>query len=222
MLSDIDLINFGDLESLLERHLPLLKKLASDHIRKFPNTIFDDCLQNARLGAILATQRFNKDSSVKFITFLHKTVYYHLLSCNDSEALVNCPTNVRKVKSYFAGKYDTNHTKKIAFEKKYNLNNTDDIQNLENEYRILGSESVFTTEMLPEVLDSSENQTVCDVNTKITIDSFPEEEREIAYLLIEGETISNIARIFSDKYNTKYSDKQIKRKIGHIQQYFSV
>ena len=222
MMSDIDLINLGDLDNLLERHLPLLKKLSSDHVRKFPNTIFDDCLQNARVGAILATQRFNKDSSVKFVTFLHKTVYYHLLSCNDEEALLKCPTDKREIKSYFAGKYDARQAKKIAFEKKHNLNNPNDIQNLENEYRILGSESVFTTEMLPEVLDSNENQTVCDVNTKIAIESLPEEEKQIVYLLIEGETISNIARIFSDKYNTKYSDKQIKTKISHIQQHFSV
>ena len=171
-LSDIDLINTGDIEALLNRHSLLLKKLASNHAIKYPNTTFEDCLQNAKVGLILAVKRFDINSSVKFITFLHKTVYYYLLTCNDEESFVKCPPVIREIKSYFSGAY--NHSKKTAFEQKHNLNNNDDIQNLENEYKILSSEAIITTDKLPEVLCNSENEIISATNLKITIDSFPE------------------------------------------------
>ena len=66
-LSDNDLItiyqsnltNTKVVEILLEKYFPLLKKLALANQQKHPLTTFDDNLQNARLGAIIAFQRFN-------------------------------------------------------------------------------------------------------------------------------------------------------------------
>ena len=56
--SDVDLVvsyqtknDNQALETLLERHSNLLKKLANKHQLSHPNTIFEDCYQNAIIGA---------------------------------------------------------------------------------------------------------------------------------------------------------------------------
>ncbi len=72
---------------------------------------------------------------------------------------------------------------------------------------------------MPEIETSSENQIIDDVNVKLFIDTLPEEEREIVCLLMQGYSISKIARIFSES-NRKISDKQIKKKLQTIQNYF--
>lgn len=222
--SDVDLVvsyqtknDNQALETLLERHSNLLKKLANKHQLSHPNTIFEDCYQNAIIGAILAFKRFNPDFDVKLITFLHSTVYFYLLGTNDSESFVSCPSNLREIKSYFAGRFSEDKKKK--FEQKHNLNNAHDIQDFEKKHLLLATNSVITTDEMPEIETSSENQIIDDVNVKLFIDTLPEEEREIVYLLMEGYSISKIARIFLES-NRKISDKQIKKKLQTIQNYF--
>ena len=214
--SDVDLVidyqtnnDNQALETLLERHSGLLKKLANKHQVSHSSTIYEDCYQNAVYGAILAFKRFNPQYDVKLITFLHSTVHFYLLSTNDSEGFIACPSHLREVKSYFAGKFSED--KRKQFEQKHNLNNSDDIQIFEKKHLLLATNSVATTDDLPEV-EVSESNTISAVNVSLFLEKLPEEDREIVCLLMEGYSISKVAQIFSET-RRKISDKQIKKKL---------
>ena len=213
-LSDNDLItiyqsnltNTKVVEILLEKYFPLLKKLDLANQQKHPLTTFDDNLQNARLGAIIAFQRFNTKSGTKLFTFLYTTVYYHLLSCNDQESFIHFPSNLRKFKSALGGKYDDNEFLKNKILNQYTVDSIPDC----------------ITEVIPETPIGSENETISDIYSGLFLDSLPEDERIVAELLIQGHTISKIANVFSEKYHKPYSHKQINKKIAAIQAAFSV
>jgi RNA polymerase sigma factor (sigma-70 family) len=101
-LPDINLINIyksenspESLEILLKRYDNLLNKLAHNHTVRFTSTQFDDNKQNAILGAIIAIKAF-RDQGTKLSTYLYKSVYMYLLTSNDEESFVRCPSNARK------------------------------------------------------------------------------------------------------------------------------
>lgn len=224
LLSDLELIQIyrsnsdtNILSELLERHSNLLKKLSHKHCEKNPSCIFEDCYQNAIIGAITAYNRYNLQSDVKLITFLHTTVYYHLLSCDDTEAFVSCPTNLREVRSYFAGKFTGQ--KKLDFEKKYNLMSEKDILDFQKKHNLLAPSSIITTDILPEAEFSNENEIVENVQMKIFLDTLPEEEKNIVMLFCEGHSLSKIAQILSSG-EKKITDKQIKKRLQSLQQFF--
>ena len=209
LLIDTDLINKYQnsqdqdaLSVLLERHSLLLKKLANQHCRKFPFNALEDALQNANLGAIIAISRFNLNQKNKFTTFLYTTVYYHLLSCNDEESFIKCPPQLREVKSYAAGKYTD--AKKYDFEKKHNLNSKSDIEDFKKKYSVF--DNVEVQDILPE---QSENNFE-EINLRIMLSELSTEEKEIAQLIIEGYTVSEISKILPGSY------KQIRNKISKM------
>jgi len=222
--SDIDLVldyqtknENQALEILLDRYSSLLRKLAHKHNSNYPHTIYEDCFQNAVYGAILALKRFNSKFDVKLITFLHSTVHFHLLSSNDAESFVSCPSNLREVKSYFSGKFSGERKKK--FEQKHNLHNSQDIKSFEKKHLILSSNAICTSDELPEVETSSENDTITKVNVSLFLDKLSEEDKEIVCLLMEGYSISKVARIFSET-RRKITDKQIKKKLQTMSEFF--
>jgi len=209
-LSDHELVcqyqsNNGEiyLDCLLSRYESMLKKISHSHLLKFTDCVFDDVLQNARHGAILAFQRFNTQSSTSVSTFLHTTVYYHLLTCNDTQSFINCPSNLREIKSYCAGRYDFEKEKKFK-----------------KDHEILANHSVYTEDILPERVFQSENEIIRDVYSKIFIESLPEDQKEIVILLMQGHSISKIAQIFTQNFGKKITDKTIKKKIETIKAFF--
>jgi len=226
-LSDHELVcqyqsNNGEiyLDCLLSRYESMLKKISHSHLLKFTDCVFDDVLQNARHGAILAFQRFNTQSSTSLSTFLHTTVYYHLLTCNDTQSFINCPSNLREIKSYCAGRYDFEKEKKDKFEKKHKLHNSDSIKTFKKDHEILANHSVYTEDILPERTFQSENEIIRDVYSKIFIESLPEDQKEIVILLMQGHSISKIAQIFTQNFGKKITDKTIKKKIETIKAFF--
>ena len=227
--SDIQLLseykinpNEGILKELLNRYFALFKKLSLNHLQKFPNTTLEDNLQNSRVAAIQAIERYDFNLGVKFSTFLYNTVYYYLLSCNDSESFISCSSNLREIRSYFAGKYDLDLKKKQSFEKKHNLNTKEDIQSFQIAHQMLSSDAVQVVEILPEKSYNLEDNLLSNIHFNTILDRFNEEDKQIVCLLIEGYNISNIARIFSEEKKQKYSDKQIKKRLDNIKKQFYV
>ena len=213
LIADYTNGNNEALEALLERHSCLLKKLAYKYQSTHPNTIFEDCYQNAIVGAILAFKRFKPNSDAKLSTFLYSTVHFHLLSTNDSESFVLCPSNLREVKSYFAGKF-TEERKRI-FEQKHNLKDENDIQSFKKKYSLIAPNSVVISDELFDIETSGENHIVDQVMLNIALDNLSEDDRQIVCLLLEGHSILKISRMISaTKY--KISDKQIKNKLRSL------
>lgn len=219
LLSDFDLvekyqinIDQDALLVLLERHASLLRKLATQNASKIPLTTLEDNLQNAKIGAIISISRFDLKRNNKFSTFLYKTVYYHLLSCNDDESFVKCPSNLREVKSYAANKYSGEQ--KNNFEKKYNLKTQNDIESFKNKYSILSSNSIQLTDVLPERFQSD---MFSEIDFKLSFDSLPQDEKIIANLIMEGNSISDISKIFPE-----ITYKKIKEKISHLKRIISL
>jgi DNA-directed RNA polymerase specialized sigma subunit len=206
-------------EFIIDRHFPLLKKLSLSHLQKFPNTTFEDNIQNAKLATIIAIQRFNTQSENKFVTFLYSTVFHYLLSCNDEESFVKCPSNIREIRSYFAGKYDIDIEKKKKFEKKYNLNTEKDIQDLSRKYQIVG-DSIVLTDELPEV--EVKEDIFSNLNYNFFVERLSQEDQMIVNLLIEGHSMNNIAKIVSKNTKKTITGKQIKNKIVSMQANLSV
>jgi len=206
------------LETLISRYEKMLRKLSHAHTLKHPNTNLEDNLQNAKHGAIIAFNRFNTQSSTALSTFLHTTVYYHLLTCSENESFVNCPSNLREVKSYCAGKYDSDLNKKNKFEEKYRLFNEKDIEEFKKTNIVL-SNTICVTEKLQDLTVYDENSTIDEIQVKLFIETLPEDDKRIVCMLMEGYSISKISKILSSSHQ-KISDKQIKKKLQSIQTLF--
>lgn len=227
ILSDIELIAFFKkqndpeiIDLLIERHSGIINKLAHSHTQRHPQTDIEDNRQNAKLATILAINKFDCLREVKFSTFLFKTIYHYLLTANDSESFVNCPTHVREIKSYISGAYDYKPDVRSNFERKHQLYSDIDKQNLINQNILL--KTIFPEENIPEVPDNSENNVISELYIKIFIDSLSEEDRLILALCSEGIEYINIARTLSEKYQKNISNKQIKRKIESYKHKFFV
>lgn len=225
LLTDVELIqlyqsNNSDsnvTEVLLKRYEAMLKKLAINHLQKFPNTSFEDNLQNANLGAFIAFKRFTSKSDCKPSTFIYSTIFHYLLTCNDEESFVNCPTNLREVKSYLGGKYDTNPQKKITFENKYNINTNKDVDNLSEYYKLLNPEciQVMDSDEIPEGIDYIETSIIDNIQNSMFLETLSEENQAIVKLLVDGHSQANIAKLLSNKENS-VSVKQIYTKVNSI------
>jgi len=207
-------LNNSDLsEYLLAKFEPICKKLAYAHTQKYPTTLFEDNLQNSRLGCLLAFRRYKANSS-KPSTFIYSTIYHYLLSCNDEEAFVNCPTNIREVRSYIGGKYNSNPKKKRKFEKKYGINNKSDYDNLALQYSLVNPENIQikSDDQLPE--NTYVHNILDNICNSMFVDSLSLECKQIADLLIQGYSQTEISEIMSKNKSTTI--KQIGAKINII------
>lgn len=228
IMSDLELIKIYQttfdkeiIETLLERHSALIKTLAKNHTTQYPATCFEDNIQNARVGFIGAMGRF-KDTGVKLTTFLYSSIFYHLLSCNDKEAFVNCPSNLREVRSFVGGKYDKDTDRKQAFKKRHNLTNQDSIDSFVSKHSLLAPDSIVCTEILPEKTYDHEKSMINDLYVQMVIEKMPDEEKYIAGLLMQGHTPPQIAEMYSIYFGVPCSGKLIRSKISHMKHHFSV
>lgn len=215
-LSDEELIhqykttnNVEIIEYLIQKHQPILLKLAAQHTRRFSFTVQEDNLQNAKIGMIDAVRRYEDGNGAKFTTFLYKTVYYYLLTQNDNEAFVKCPPRLREVRSYYGGKYDDKKRQEI--EQKYDLHS--------GGYALLSPEAIVISNDLEtsETFDSFDRLSLWDLEGKIDL-----EDKKILNLLLEGHNMSEVARILTQATGKNYTLKFIRKKIGNIKALFNV
>lgn len=226
-MSDLELIKLYQstfdqeiTETLLKRHSGLIKSLAQNHTIKHPNTSFDDNYQNACVGFICALRRFKENNNVKLTTFLYSSVFYYLLSSNDTESFINCPSNLRKVKSFVAGKYDNDSNKKRQIEKDYKLTDQESVDKFKSKHILLSNDAVTCTDILPDEPCDCEEGMISDLHMKMIFEKMTTDEKYIASLLIEGHTPPQIAKLYSDNFGVPCSGKYIRTKISHMRQFF--
>lgn len=132
LLSDIDLVRGYRLDpdaprgqsmakELLRRHRDMLRKICWAYVKQYPSHRFEDFMQHAYVGAVIAYWRFKIDEGTRVSTHVHTTVWNHLLSSLDSDAFIHVPCQARAMRSYLSGKYDSDPEKKAAFERRKNL-----------------------------------------------------------------------------------------------------
>jgi RNA polymerase sigma factor (sigma-70 family) len=114
------------LQELLRRHRNLLRKVAWKMALKYSRShTFDDFMQHAYVGAMLAYNRFDfsksNEGANKLSSFVQLTVEKYLLDAMNRDAFIQCPSHKRAMRSYLSGRYDQQPEKKAAFEAKNGL-----------------------------------------------------------------------------------------------------
>jgi RNA polymerase sigma factor (sigma-70 family) len=141
------------LQEMLRRHCNLLRKLAWKMANKYSRLhTFDDLMQHAYVGAIIAYNRFDFskiDEGVnRLSSFVQLTVEKYLLDAMNRDALIQCPSHKRAMRSYLSGRYDQHPEKKAAFEAKHGLTTEAARSEAREKYRGLMPELVsFEMEM---------------------------------------------------------------------------
>jgi RNA polymerase sigma factor (sigma-70 family) len=201
------------LEHLLDKHNSLIFAVSKKHFLKHKNIDFEDCLQNAKIAAIDAINSFDFSKENKFTTFLYFKMSKYLLTCNDEQNFIKCPSHMREVRSYIAGKYDLDQNKKQKFEKKHQINNNQDFSKLKKENILLKENAVISVpkDSLPETLSGNELDCVENINNTIFMKSLPKDEQEIVDLLMQGYSQNKISEILGFA-----STKQINSKVNSI------
>jgi len=132
------------LQELFVRHDGMLRQIAQQsHAIHSGLSEFDDKLQHARCGAIIAYERFDldkaQDAGGRLSTFVRTTVFRHLQSANDEDAFIVCPPTRRSLRNYLNGRYDSDPVKKRSVEEKLDIASSDDIHNLRRDFGLLNS-----------------------------------------------------------------------------------
>lgn len=217
-LSDKELINLYKtsnsktiiIDSILERHKKLLSKIAFSQAQKYSNSSYEDNLQNAKIALIIACQRFDHNSDVKFSSYLYKTVFYYLVTCIENESFVHCPTNMREVKSFLAGKYDDDFSKIEKIKKKYKLQTDEDLIKFEKQFRLLNPNTItIEDEWFIDNLSSNSQDFTDDVYLKVFYDSLSYDEQLVTKLTYQGYTCAEISNLLS-KDNEQFTEKHVK------------
>lgn len=130
------------LQELLRRHRNLLRKISWKMANRYSNSnTFDDFMQHAYVGAIIAYNRFDfSKATCKLTNYVHITVENYLLDAINNDSFIQCPSHKRSMRSYLAGRYDASPEKKRAFEEKNNLRDEADIAAAREKYRGLTPE----------------------------------------------------------------------------------
>jgi len=216
----LDYQQFNDneiLEKLIKNFEPLLISLVKKHILKYKGLDFEDCLQNAKIATIEAIKQFDFSKENKLSTYIYFKVSKYLLTCNDEQNIIKCPTHMREVKSYLGGKYDTNLDKKQKFEQKHHIKNFQDFSKLKKENNLLVNGAIVSmpTELMPEQKSGTEEESISNLNNRIFVRSLSEEEQTIIGLLTEGHSQNQISKILKCS-----NAKQISAKVNTIRQKF--
>lgn len=221
------------LSSLFSRHNAMLKKLASNAQFKNSNLgTIEDSLQNAYMGCLIAYNRFSsekaKQNNNHLHTFVYTTVFRYLQSCSDEQGYVQCPSTLREVRSYFAGKYDTDPEKKSKFESKYNINNQESKNLLAAKFSLLKPDSVtnFSEHENDDgsfvdniILCSDTNDLENSTAIKMAISSLTDLQKKILQLsFIDNLSINKVVKNLSEYSVTPQG---VKREINAIKEAFS-
>ena len=205
------------LDILLQKHQNLIITVSKKHCQKHKRLDFEDVLQNAKLASIEAIKSFDFSKENKLSTYLYFKVAKSLLTCDDEQNFISCPSHMREVRSYIAGKYDFDKTKKQNFERKYNINTQQDFEFIKKSNQLLSDRAICTVpdDILPEQLSGNELNFIEGVNNSVFIQSLSKDEQEIVLLLMEGFSQNKISEIVK---NT--NSKQIHTKVNSIRKKF--
>lgn len=209
------------IDSMVERYQPLLMKIAHQHTRKHKNSSFEDNFQNAKIGLILACQRYNSLSEAKFSSYLYKTVFHYLTTCSEEESFVKCPSSMREVKSFLGNKYELDQLKSNHIKEKYQLNTKDDIMLFRKKFNLLNPDSVITEDnwVLENISVDRINDFTNDALFNVFYDSLDNQEQLIVKLVCIGYSCPEIVRVFSEN-GKDITEKQIRSMIKKLKSKF--
>ena len=226
------------LAELLCRHNSMMKNIAGKFFEKNSHiSSYEDYLQNAYLGAIIAYNRFSseKSNSAKLSTFVYTTVYRYLQTCLDEQGNVKCPSGLREVRSYFAGKYDLDSEKKTNFEKKYEIFDEQSRHSVFTKFSLLKTDAV-TNFVNFEQDDQEENyiehniandfinpdSIINSAAINITIESLTDIQKEVLRLkYIQNQSIKEVAENLSAKFGNQYTTSMIYNEMNEIKEAFA-
>lgn len=216
------------LSSLYSRHNLLLKQLARKFTKQYPDLGgVEDNLQNAYVGALMAYKNFNFEKAEgknKLITYLHITVWRYLQSCMNEQDFVHCPTYLRAVRSYFAGKWDHDPQKKQDFEKKYSIQNSSDYYAVSQKYQLIAPDSVS---LIPEVYEHTNSDYVEHINfdsiaIEHTISSLSDFQKQVLQLaFVDKMCMANIVEKLNYTCGGSITSRVVQNAINDIRGKFS-
>ena len=200
------------LQELFSRHEGMLRQLAQQsHQIHSHLSEYEDKLQYARCGAILAYERFDLSKAQaaggRLSTFVRSTVFRHLQSSNDEDAFIVCPPTRRALRNYLNGRYDNNPLKKSEVENKLGVRTEEDTHRLRRDFSTLVSKfhslehatSVLSDDTVHfEDVFAGTNLTESDILDKIQIeriisDLTPRQQDVFARYHSGQESVENIA-----------------------------
>jgi|APCry1669189440_1035222.scaffolds.fasta_scaffold00113_9 DNA-directed RNA polymerase specialized sigma subunit len=189
-------------EILISKYINLITAIAKNHTKKYPRTDFEDNLQNAKFAALLALKRY-KPSAAKLSTFLYSSIFHYLLSCNDEEAFIKCPTNLRGTRNYIFGSKNNQN-----FEQK-------DLDQLRAKFKALSADFIQLSDQ-DSILNSKieEIDFLSCANFSIFARDLSETQLRIVNQIIEGQSLNKI------KKQLNFTKKQFQCEINIIRNKF--
>jgi RNA polymerase sigma factor (sigma-70 family) len=223
-------------QELFQRHDHMLAEITRNISSYYTQyTTYEDVYQNARMGAMIAYKRYNPDkvgtNKAKLSTFVYKTVQCHLLDQIDHESFINCPSQKRAHRSYFAGKYNNKPIKKEKFEIKNKLTTQEDIDKAKEKYALLQSKFISYDSPITEGEDSENSNSFLDLlkdnrsETEDILINKIEVNRTIQQMPLSHQIICKL--FFLDQYKIPDIEKElsipkseIKKTIREIKSHF--
>ncbi len=227
------------LQELLRRHRNLLRKVSWKMANRYSNSnTFDDFMQHAYVGAIIAYNRFDiSKATCKLSNYVHITVENYLLDAINHDSFIQCPSHKRSMRSYLAGRYDGQSEKKKAFELKNNLTDEAAIAEAREKYRGLtpemmsidmeiqamkhrggGDESFLYMDLLQdESTVRVEENLVEKLDIERAIRQLNERQQMVCQLVMQEEyTNQEAAAILSSKMNQSITEGMVRSDIRAI------
>lgn len=204
------------LQELLSRHDTLLKNVArSFHNRYNLISELDDKIQHAQYAALRCYDKFDVDkareSGARLSTYVCSCVHKHLLSSNDADSFIDCPTGRRMTRSYLSGGYDTNPLKKSQVEQRLKIHRPEDVDELFQKYSSLLSSYVSIdgsplnsnsnngggtySEIIPDITLEQADDIANRIQISKHMDNLSINQREILTLFSKGFKLSEIGQI---------------------------
>lgn len=200
------------LQELFVRHEGMLRQIAhQSHALHSGLSEFDDKLQHARCGAIIAYERFDlqkaQDAGGRLSTFVRTTVFRHLQSANDEDAFIICPPTRRSLRNYLNGRYDSDPVKKRSVEEKLGIRGPEDVRDLRRDFSTLTatfhsydhpnpsiSEDPVNFEEIFAGINTTDAQIIEKVQLESAVERLSPRQRDIFIRYHNDESVESIAQ----------------------------
>lgn len=228
------------LNELLARHNSMCKGIAKIFAAKHPQIgSFEDFLQNTYVASLIGYNRFSiqisREKKNKLSTYLYTTIYRHLQTTIDEQGPIKCPSGLREVRSYFAGKYDDKPEIKSKFEQKYKITDDQSRHEVFSKYGLLRTESVgnfahFANDNQDEgyiaqnIID--ESMTVDNLTNSIAIRHIishltPIQQDILNLKWVQNESVASVAQFITEKTGKTFTSTMVYSEMNQIKEALS-
>jgi RNA polymerase sigma factor (sigma-70 family) len=231
------------LDELLSRHKDLLRRLAWNMFSRYSERHgFEDFVQHAVVGAMLAYNRFDFSKSNngknRLSTYVYATVEKYLLDAINQDSFIQCPSHQRAMRSYLTGKYDLDQEKKLKFEQENGLTDeasrdlarqkyiglTPEIVSFENELFNQNNSSECGGSFLDLICDNraaSESDLINRMEIERAVEFLSPRQKMVCDLIMYREhTVPSVADILTDQLGTTVTTSMVRSDIRAIRKAF--